>query len=369
VPIVILYGHGALQARLREAVERHTLPASLLLHGPRGVGKQRLALWLGQLLLCTGEPPAARPCGACQSCRYAGALAHPDLHWFFPRPRLKDTDATPAKILDDLAEAASERAEQSGLYAPPSGDHGIYVATVRAMLQQAALTPALGRRKVFVLGEADRMVQGTDTDTAANAFLKLLEEPPGDTTLVLTSSEPGALLPTIRSRLVAVRVPRLPDEEVRRFLADPAVAAALRSGGPALPADELISRAAGAPGTLLADGKGAAVREGAQRLLEAGTLAQRAGRYRAAFGQGVAGARGTYSDVLEELTVMLHERARDAARRDDAAAAMAASRAVESVERAKELAAGNVNPQLVTAALVRELADLFVSTSPLVEAR
>src|SRR5688500_17626244 len=55
VPIIPLHGHAATRARLRDAFERGALPASLLFHGPRGVGKQRLALWLGQLLLCEGK--------------------------------------------------------------------------------------------------------------------------------------------------------------------------------------------------------------------------------------------------------------------------------------------------------------------------
>ena len=53
MPIADLYGHDSLRARLGASFRRGTLPASLLIHGPRGVGKQRLALWLGQL------PPAS----------------------------------------------------------------------------------------------------------------------------------------------------------------------------------------------------------------------------------------------------------------------------------------------------------------------
>src|SRR5262245_8181327 len=59
--IVPLFGHDELRARLSDAMSRQALPASLLLQGPRGVGKQRLGLWLGQLLLC--ERPTTEPCG------------------------------------------------------------------------------------------------------------------------------------------------------------------------------------------------------------------------------------------------------------------------------------------------------------------
>jgi len=90
VTIVPLFGHAQLRERLLDSARRGALPASLLLHGERGVGKQRLALWLGQALLCTG---AGAPCGECQHCRYVQELCHPDLHRFFPRPRLRDADA------------------------------------------------------------------------------------------------------------------------------------------------------------------------------------------------------------------------------------------------------------------------------------
>ncbi|HET9013328.1 MAG TPA: hypothetical protein VFN38_16000, partial [Gemmatimonadaceae bacterium] len=85
MPLLPIHGHATLRARFDDAIRRDALPGSLLLHGPLGVGKQRLALWLGQRLLCNGPEP--RPCGTCQHCRYALAGTHPDLHWFFPRPR------------------------------------------------------------------------------------------------------------------------------------------------------------------------------------------------------------------------------------------------------------------------------------------
>jgi DNA polymerase III delta prime subunit len=242
VPLLPLYGHVALRARLREAIARNSLPASLLFHGPRGTGKQQLALWVARVLLCENADRA--PCGACQSCRLAVKLHHPDLHWYFPRPRLKGSDPDLADVRHDIAEGIEERLENGGLYEPPGGDEALYVATVRAIVQSAVMSPAMGRKKVFVIGDAERMVAQEGSDQAANAFLKLLEEPPADTTLILTSSEPGALLPTIRSRSVSVRVPALADADVRAFLADETVANRLDlSSEPAT--SELVRLAAG----------------------------------------------------------------------------------------------------------------------------
>ena len=349
-----LYGHEQLRSRLRSAVERGTLPASLLLHGPRGVGKQRLALWLGQLLLCQGSADREKPCGECRACKFALELAHPDLRWFFPRPRLSGASTSSDEVMDDYADAIAERLKSRGLYAPPAGTEAIYVASVRALVRLAAFTPTLGSRKVFIAGDAERMVPQEGADQAANAFLKLLEEPPADTTLILTSSEPGALLPTIRSRVVCVRVPSLPDSDVREFVVNDYVHAALDRAGVVKGAEERVALAAGAPGALLAAGARGDAHEAAAAFLAA-LDSGRQERITAAFALGGSKARGFFSEVLDALTLLLHQRAREALARGDRHGAMRAIDGVEAVERAKALAAGNVSPQLLGAALIQRM--------------
>ena len=347
-----MYGHAALRRRLAGRAREGALPASLLLHGPRGVGKQRLALWLGQLLLCEA-PREEGPCGACRHCGYSRDLTHPDLHWYFPRPRLKDADASPADVFEDYRQARAERAEAGGLHAGSSGNEALFVATMRAVVQQACMSPAMARRKVFILGDAERMVPQEGAEAAANAFLKLLEEPPADTTLILTSSEPGALLPTIRSRVVAIRAASVPAADVRAFLGDVAVVRAL---GPSAGAqlEARVRAAAGAPGVLLASADQRHAADHARQLLDAlGT--DRSARYKAALAQGATKARGAFSDTLDALTVTLHDGTRESLARGRPERALAAAKGIDVVERAKARAGGNVNPQLVAAAMLREL--------------
>jgi DNA polymerase III subunit delta' len=354
VPLLPLYGHAVLKERLRAAVSRNTLPASLLLQGPRGIGKQQLGLWLARVLLC--EHPERAPCGDCKACRMANALQHPDLHWYFPRPRLKDGDPDLAAVRGDNVDAIMERMAQEGVYEPSGGSEAIFVATVRAIVQTATMSPAMGNRKVFVIGDADRMVAQEGADQAANAFLKLLEEPLADTTIILTSSEPGALLPTIRSRAVTVRVPPLSEDDVRAFLADPAVSEQLDPGRQTI--TDLVQLSGGAPGRLIGRASWQTALGQARRILDAAVAPDRGARMRIAIGQGASGARGKFSDTLDALTVLLHQRSQSAVERGDALHASAAARAVEAVERAKELAYGNVNPQLLTASLLHEIGAL-----------
>ena len=346
-----LIGHASLRSRLDEQVARGTLPASLLLQGPPGVGKQRLALWLGQRLLCTGAAP---PCGTCQHCVYALDGVHPDLRWYFPLPRLKDSNVPLDIVAGEYADAIADRVSAHGLYPRANGSDGIYLYVSRLIVGLAVKTPAMAARKVFVVGEADRMVSQAASQEAANAFLKLLEEPPADTTIILTSSEPGALLPTIRSRVVSIRVAALADADVRAFLAHPRAADAAGKGATM---DELVRLAHGAPGALLDAGDGGAAL-GRARALLAAARGGRELRLRAAFVQGSSKARGAFSDVLDALTVLLHESARDAARSGDDRRAVAAAKAIPLVEDAKRAAEGNAIPQLVSAHLLQRLAEV-----------
>ncbi len=349
--IVDLYGHADLKSRLSKTVAKGALPASLLFHGPRGVGKQRLALWLGQLLLCESDSP---PCGKCRSCGYARDLTHPDLHWYFPRPRLKDSDPDLEDVRDDYREVIKARGENHGLYAATPGNEGIFVATVHAIVREASMSPAIGKRKVFVIGDAERMGLQDGSEYAANAFLKLLEEPSANTTIIITSSEPGALLPTIRSRTVAVRVGHLPEASVREFLADPVVAESLGISG-AKAITEKVQLASGAPGLLFGDEARAKAMAAARKLLDAAGSKKESDRQAAAMSVGAAGARGGFTEILDALVIILAERMRAALHEGNPQRALAVSRAADLVGTARLRASGNVNPQLIVSGLLRDI--------------
>jgi DNA polymerase III subunit delta' len=356
---VPLIGHAVLRARLAAAAGRGSLPASVLLHGARGIGKQRLALWLAQALLCTnsaanGETGELVACGQCLSCRYAAELTHPDLRWVFPRPRPKDPDIGAAEVARDYGDAIAERVRDGLLYGPADGTEAIYVSTVRALAHDAAMTPAMSARKVLVIGDAERMVAQEGADAAANALLKLLEEPPADTTIILTSSDPGALLPTVRSRVAAIRVAPLDTPDVAEWLRHPQVRATLDAAGPAASDADRARRARGAPGTLLGETP-AAASDRASAIIDAAQSARASAWYRIALQQGAAGARGAFSDVLGALTDQMTGKARAAVEQMDDQAARAACVAVAAVAEAKTRADGNVNPQLLVTGLLRVL--------------
>src|SRR5467141_3172376 len=218
-----LIGHERVKSKLARAHASGKLPQALLLAGPRGVGKQRLALWLAQLIHC--EAPGQEPCGQCRPCRLVLSLQHPDVHWFVPLELSKrggtgtgtgDADKQIELAAEALAEEMTARREQP-MYGPPTGLASHPVASVRLLLKRLALTPAMGKGKVFIVGDAERLIPQLGTEVAANALLKALEEPPADSVIIVTAADPNAMLPTILSRVVLVRVARIADSAVTAF--------------------------------------------------------------------------------------------------------------------------------------------------------
>ncbi len=182
------------QAAWERLPDNDHLAHALIVAGPPGIGKQAFAEELAMRLVCE----EGRACGVCRDCRFAASGQHPDILSVAPAP----------------------------------GKSGIPVDSARDLNAFLALTPHLAKRRVALIAPADQLNR-----SAANALLKTLEEPPGESFLILVTANPGRLLPTIRSRCQ------------RLDLAKPARAAALAyldaQGVKAAPA--ALDRARGAP--------------------------------------------------------------------------------------------------------------------------
>ena len=363
MPLHPLIGHSQARLRLAQAARGDRLPQVMVISGPPGVGKQRLALWLSQLVFCAEK--GLEPCGRCRACHLVENLGHPDLHWLVPIPRPKAAD--PDKAVDEAAQAIAEAMDErraKPLYGPPDGMASHSMASVRLLQRRASLTSVEGGRRVFIIGDAERLVPQESSQEAANALLKLLEEPPTASLFLLTTVDARRLLPTIRSRAVPVRLNRLSDDDVRSFLK--------RNTDAPLSAEALDERVALAAGSISAavaagDESGKAYRAAGQ-LLEA-VLAGSADRYERALKQAPFSARGEFTAMLDALAETLAEAARDrlgqATRRPvpsvlrDRADPAALLQAMERVAEAREAAYGNVNPQILLAVLGEELAEVL----------
>jgi len=224
------------------------------------------------------------------------------------------------------------------LYAPVVGLASHPVASVRLLLKRLSLTPAMGKRKVFIVGDAERLIPQLGTEVAANALLKALEEPPADSVIIITAADPNALLPTIMSRVVLVRVARIADSDVTAF--------AQQTLGISSKAElaQRVMTAEGCVGKLFAtviSRSGQPAEEQAARFLEAPWLF--------ALGQVPFQARGGFTDMLDALATRLRSEARRGGDTEKLVEAIAL------VMDARDLAQGNVNPQLLAAVLAEDM--------------
>lgn len=203
MPFCELIGQTAAVTALLRAKARDRLAHALLFTGPEGVGKRTAALALAQALNCAAPREDGDACGVCSSCRRIASGSHPDVRVIEPE----------AKASADEREREAPRTDSDPKAAEGKGKT-LKVGQVRErVLQDAYLKPMEGRAKVYILDPAEAL-----NVEAENSLLKMLEEPPKAVTLVLASSQPFYLLPTIRSRCREVRFSPLAPEVLAPWL-------------------------------------------------------------------------------------------------------------------------------------------------------
>jgi DNA polymerase-3 subunit delta' len=168
-----ILGHERQKEILSRALANGRLAHAYLFSGPDGIGKRLMAMALARAIVCHEQ----RGCGQCRACRKIDHQNHPDLH-------LLEPDGNSIKI------------EQ-----------------IRSFQRDLNLKPLEAPRKICMIEQADAMTVG-----AANALLKTLEEPRGDTLLILLTAQPNRLLETIRSRCQPLPFTRHPNSRIQAEL-------------------------------------------------------------------------------------------------------------------------------------------------------
>jgi DNA polymerase-3 subunit delta' len=179
---------------------------ALLLHAAPGIGALPFALALAQSWLCEAPRPGGQACGGCASCRAVRARVHPDLFVLLPEVQRREFDWP---LADDKPEDEGKR--------KPSRQ--IRIDEVRAAIDWVGRTSSRGRGKVWLLHPVEAL-----NDHAASALLKTAEEPPAGTRVVLTCSDPLAILPTVRSRCHRIELAAPPRSAALDWLAAQGVA-------------------------------------------------------------------------------------------------------------------------------------------------
>src|SRR5438309_1152167 len=231
-------GNERIVAALRGALHAKRVPHALLFTGPRGVGKFTLARMFAQAANC--ELLTDDFCGECATCQRISQLANPQtLLEQGLIERGENADAATVErvplILQSHPDVWALVPDPVRLKSPVARPM-LRVGQLRAV-QRAAYFQPMGRRRVFILDGAETMRWDV-----ANVFLKILEEPPGSATLILTAPSPYALLPTIVSRCLQFHFAPLPPAAVEKILKDKTdrkpgeikLAAQLAEGSPGL---------------------------------------------------------------------------------------------------------------------------------------
>jgi DNA polymerase-3 subunit delta' len=171
-----IVGHAWAVEFLRQALARGSLSHAYLFIGPPQVGKRTLALEFARALLCAGE---SRPCGDCRPCQLVARGVHPDVRT-----------------------VRGEGAKKA-----------ILVEQVRELRREAGLTPVEGRRRIYIICGMEFA-----NESASNALLKTLEEPPPHATFLLTTTSEDLVTPTIVSRCQAIRLQPQPRQLIETAL-------------------------------------------------------------------------------------------------------------------------------------------------------
>ena len=167
---------------LTNALQNSSIAHAYLFYGQESIGKKKLAIALAKALNCKGPDPLDA-CDECESCLKIERGVHPD--FFFIEPTST----------------------------PKSRELAIRIETVRDLQKKLAYLPYEGKTKVVVIDSADLL-----NHHAASAFLKTLEEPPTSTVLILISSNPHSLMPTLLSRCQGIQFHRLSSSDIRKII-------------------------------------------------------------------------------------------------------------------------------------------------------
>jgi len=214
-----VYHQEIAKKSLTTAVRNNRLSHALLFRGIGGVGKLPLAIATGQYINCL-EPSAEDSCGNCANCRKIAQGIHPDVHFILPI--IAKSHGGESFTTDDYLPVFREHffknpylslAEWAGMTDAENKQISISIAEIRALRRKVELKAFEAPYKVVIIWHVEKI-----RTEAANAFLKLLEEPPENTVILMTTEDTTQILPTILSRCQIVPTHRIPQDTIKDVL-------------------------------------------------------------------------------------------------------------------------------------------------------
>ncbi|MEM7298855.1 MAG: hypothetical protein AAF391_11385, partial [Bacteroidota bacterium] len=212
-------GQSHAKARLLEAIKNDRLAHSLMLTGPAGVGQMAFANAIAQYVNCLNPGPDDS-CGSCHNCIKIRKGIHPDVRFILPI--ISKVEGGKRYLTEDyfdsfrqpfVADPYVSFEQWQRILGGENKQLFISVHEIRALKRKIFLKAFEAPYKVVIVWRAEQI-----NTEGANAFLKLLEEPPDKTLLILTCSDPGMLLSTINSRCQRIPLQRIGSDEIKQYL-------------------------------------------------------------------------------------------------------------------------------------------------------
>tara|TARA_B100000989_G_scaffold15026_1_gene10016 strand:+ start:384 stop:1526 length:1143 start_codon:yes stop_codon:yes gene_type:complete len=204
--------------QLKKITVSNRLGSAYLFYGPSGSGKEYIATKFAQMLNC--EKQGGSICGYCPSCKRAKILQHENINLVFPLPTVKKKSIDSMNefekgdvdiITDNIKKKASNPFHKILI---PNANR-ILIQSIRVLRRTLYLKMQNIGRKIVLVFDAHLLNSGQGE--AANAFLKILEEPPLNTTIILVTDYIELLLPTILSRCQKIAFPKLTNEYLENW--------------------------------------------------------------------------------------------------------------------------------------------------------
>ena len=222
MPLDIFSAQARVWERLSQIRISKQVGGAYLFSGPTGCGKESLAIRFAQFLNC--KTSSGKPCDTCPSCQRFRQLQHEKLKLIFPLPAVRkkkdDGSGTSSTIgkgdMELVTEAIAKKAEDHFHKIKIPKSSRILIQSIRELRKTLYLKSEPSGRKIVLIFDAHLLSVGMGE--AANALLKILEEPPENTTLILVTDHVELLLPTILSRCQRVGIPRLNDIFIQDWL-------------------------------------------------------------------------------------------------------------------------------------------------------
>jgi len=215
-----IIGQERVKKILKTMYSSGRIPHSFIFHGTEGTGKDAAAIEFAKLVNCDDPDADAGSCGNCRSCRQINSLTSVNFRYIMALPSGKteiengEDKAGSDKDDGDIFSSELKKKFNDPYYriSIPKAKT-IKIESIRQIKNDIYYTVQKGKKKTFIISNAEQM-----STEASNSFLKILEEPPGDALLILTTSKPNSLLPTITGRCQKIKFETLNNEELGNFI-------------------------------------------------------------------------------------------------------------------------------------------------------